>query len=29
MRAGVLAQQCAALYIPADANIPEEEQFNK
>jgi tRNA(adenine34) deaminase len=29
MRAGVLAQQCAALYIPPDADIPEEEQFNK
>jgi tRNA(adenine34) deaminase len=28
MRAGVLAQQCAALYIPPDADISEEEQFN-
>lgn len=26
---GVLAQQCATLYIPPDADVPKEEQFNR
>jgi tRNA(adenine34) deaminase len=26
---GVLAHECAALYIPPDVNIPENQQFNR
>lgn len=29
LRAGVLAQQCAAFYIPPDADVPEDQQFNR
>jgi tRNA(adenine34) deaminase len=29
LRAGVLAQKCASLYIPPDADIPKEQQFNR
>jgi tRNA(adenine34) deaminase len=26
---GLLAQQCAALYVPPDADIPKDQQFNR
>jgi tRNA(adenine34) deaminase len=26
---GVLATECAALYVPPEANVPKEEQFNR
>ena len=29
LRGGVLAGECAALYVPSDANIPKNQQFNR
>ena len=29
LRGGVLSAECAALYIPPDAEVPKEEQFNQ
>jgi tRNA(adenine34) deaminase len=26
---GLLIRQCAALYVPPDANVPEDQQFNR
>jgi len=25
----VLARECASLYVPPDAEVPEDEQFNR
>lgn len=29
LEGGLLARECAALYIPPDADVPENEQFNR
>jgi tRNA(adenine34) deaminase len=29
LQGGLLAQDCAALYVPPDAEIPEQDQFNR
>jgi tRNA(adenine34) deaminase len=29
LQGGLLAKECAALYVPPDANIPKDEQFNQ
>jgi tRNA(adenine34) deaminase len=29
LRGGVLAEECAALYFPPDADIPRDQQFNR
>ncbi|HEX3350519.1 MAG TPA: nucleoside deaminase [Acetobacteraceae bacterium] len=29
LRGGVLGDECAAMYVPPDAKVPEEEQFNR
>jgi tRNA(adenine34) deaminase len=26
---GLMAQECAALYVPPDADVPEDQQFNR
>ncbi len=29
LEGGLLAVECAALYVPPDADVPKEEQFNR
>ncbi len=29
LEGGLMAQECAALYVPPDAEVPEDEQFNQ
>ncbi|HYZ20999.1 MAG TPA: nucleoside deaminase [Rhodopila sp.] len=29
LEGGLLARECAGLYVPPDADVPEEEQFNR
>lgn len=29
LEGGLMAQECSALYVPPDADVPKEEQFNR
>jgi tRNA(adenine34) deaminase len=29
LQGGLMAQQCAALYVPPDADVPQEQQFDR
>jgi tRNA(adenine34) deaminase len=29
LQGGLMAQQCAALYVPPDADVLQEQQFNR